>query len=84
MVKRHIVHLMVRPWVAIASGWLALSVPLVATSDTVKGSEKADPAYWRALAENCAVPAGESVAGLVRDAIGFLGSTDPMGRDDLG
>ncbi len=83
-VKRDMKHLVVRPWIVIASGCLALSVPLVATSDTIKGSEKADPAYWRALAETCSVPAGESAAGLVRHAIGFLGSTDPMWRDDIG
>lgn len=33
---------------------------------------------WRALAEDCVVPEGEPAIGLVREAVGFLGSTDPV------
>jgi hypothetical protein len=77
-------HRVNRPWFIVATSWLALSAPVVASADSFGGSSKADPAFWRALAEECAVPAGESAAGLVREAIGFLGSADPVWRDDIG
>lgn len=41
-------------------------------------------AFWLALAKDCTVPAGETAAGLVREAIGLLGSPDPTWRDDVG
>lgn len=63
---------------------VASLTPAVAASDTGRPASKDDPAYWRALAENCVVPAGESALDLVRQAIGFLGSTDPTWRDDIG
>lgn len=62
----------------------ALLAPGVAASDTREAAPTADPAYWRALAKECVVPAGESARDLVHQAIGFLGSTDPMWRDDIG
>lgn len=68
----------------VALGWVALSVPPLATPDTVQRVSKDDPAFWRALTEKCAIPDGESAAGLVREAVGFLGSTDPVWRDDIG
>ena len=40
--------------------------------------------FWLALAKDCTVPADESAAGLVREAIGLLGSPDPAWRDDVG
>ena len=40
--------------------------------------------FWLALAQDCAVPAGESAADLVREALGRLGSPDPTWRDDVG
>jgi hypothetical protein len=40
--------------------------------------------FWLALAKDCTVPAGETAAGLVREAIGLLGSPDPIWRDDVG
>lgn len=40
--------------------------------------------FWLALGKDCTVPAGESAAGLVREAIGLLGSPDPVWRDDVG
>lgn len=40
--------------------------------------------FWLALTKDCTVPAGESAAGLVREAIGLLGSPDPVWRDDVG
>jgi hypothetical protein len=32
--------------------------------------------FWTALAKDCAVPAGESAAGLVSEAVSLLGSPD--------
>ena len=63
---------------------LALCEPAWATPDTVQRAAKSDPVFWRGLAEECAVPEGDSAAGLVREAVGFLGSTDPVWRDDIG
>jgi hypothetical protein len=40
--------------------------------------------FWLALTKDCTVPSGESAAGLVREAIGLLGSPDPVWRDDVG
>ena len=40
--------------------------------------------FWLALTRDCIVPAGESAAGLVREAIGLLGSPNPIWRDDVG
>ena len=40
--------------------------------------------FWLVLAKDCAVPADESAADLVREAIGLLGSPDPGWRDDVG
>jgi len=40
--------------------------------------------FWLALTKDCTVPAGESAAGLVREAINLLGSPDPVWRDDVG
>ena len=40
--------------------------------------------FWLALAKECTVPADESAADLVREAISLLGSPDPVWRDDVG
>jgi hypothetical protein len=40
--------------------------------------------FWKALASECVVPAGESAAGLVRAAVSLLGSPDSEWRDDIG
>lgn len=40
--------------------------------------------FWLALARECSIPPGESAAGLVNEAAGLLGSTDPVWRDDIG
>jgi hypothetical protein len=40
--------------------------------------------FWVALEKGCAVPAGETAAGLVREAVSFLGSPDSAWRDDVG
>jgi hypothetical protein len=41
-------------------------------------------AFWKALAAECEVPAGESAYGLVREAVSLLGSRDSEWRDDVG
>jgi hypothetical protein len=43
-----------------------------------------DQSFWLALTKDCTVPADESAADLVREAIGLLGSPDPTWRDDVG
>jgi hypothetical protein len=40
--------------------------------------------FWKALAENCVVPPGESAAALVDEAVGLLGSRSSEWRDDVG
>ena len=40
--------------------------------------------FWLALAQDCDVPAGESAYALVKEATSFLGSPDPVWRDDIG
>ena len=47
-------------------------------------AERRGKAFWKALAAECAVPAGESAAGLVREAVSLLGSPDAEWRDDVG
>lgn len=41
-------------------------------------------AFWKAIAAECEVPAGESAYGLVREAVSLLGSRDSEWRDDVG
>ena len=72
-----------RPWAAALSG-LLLSGPVGAAADAANRLAKDDPAFWRALVPDCTVPTGESAAGLVQEAIGHLGSPDPVWRDDIG
>jgi hypothetical protein len=40
--------------------------------------------FWKALAEDCAVPPGETAFGLVREAVSLLGDRDGFWRDDVG
>jgi hypothetical protein len=40
--------------------------------------------FWKALAEDCAVPTGETAFGLVREAASLLGDRDSFWRDDVG
>ena len=40
--------------------------------------------FWKALAAECAVPAGESAAGSCGEAVSLLGSPDSEWRDDVG
>jgi Protein of unknown function (DUF2785) len=43
-----------------------------------------DRSFWLALTQDCTVPADQTAAELVREAIGLLGSPDPTWRDDVG
>lgn len=60
----------------------------LAFADATSGVEPTAAArgqsFWLDLAKDCTVPAGETAAGLVREAIGLLGSPDPVWRDDVG
>jgi hypothetical protein len=47
-------------------------------------AERRGKPFWKALAAECAVPAGESATGLVREAVSLLGSPDSEWRDDVG
>ena len=47
-------------------------------------AERRGKAFWKALAAECVVPAGESAAGLVGEAVSLLGSPDSEWRDDVG
>ena len=46
---------------------LALAVPQAA--ETKAAAERRGKPFWKALAAECAVPAGESASGLVREAV---------------
>lgn len=62
---------------------MAVAAPRDAVAGQASAERRGKP-FWLALAGECTVPAGESVAGLVREAIGLLGSPDPVWRDDVG
>lgn len=47
-------------------------------------AERRGKAFWKTLAAECTVPAGESAAGLVNEAVSLLGSPDSEWRDDVG
>jgi hypothetical protein len=47
-------------------------------------AERRGKAFWKALAAECVMPAGESASGLVREAVSLLGSPDSEWRDDVG
>jgi len=51
---------------------------------TAGAGEPRGKPFWLALAKDCAVPEGELAFDLVREAVSFLGSTDPEWRDDVG
>jgi len=55
-----------------------------ATSRVESTAAARGQSFWLDLAKDCIVPAGETAAGLVREAIGLLGSPDPVWRDDVG
>jgi hypothetical protein len=47
-------------------------------------AERRGKPFWKTLAAECAVPPGESAAGLVNEAVSLLGSPDSEWRDDVG
>jgi len=51
---------------------------------TPLAAERRGKAFWKTLTAECAVPAGESAAGLVNEAVSLLGSPDSEWRDDVG
>jgi hypothetical protein len=62
--------------VVVLAGLQAPQAPLAA--------ERRGKPFWKALAAECVVPAGESAIGLVREAVSLLGSPDSEWRDDVG
>ena len=52
--------------------------------DTPLAAERRGKAFWTALAKDCAVPPGETAAGLVSEAASLLGSPDSEWRDAIG
>ena len=63
------------------AGAPAMSQPSAAAPPA---AERRGKAFWKALAADCAVPAGESAFGLVSEAVSLLGSPDTEWRDDVG
>ena len=62
-----------------------LLVLAAAPLDTTSlAAERRGKAFWKTLASECAVPAGESAAALVNEAVSLVGSPDSEWRDDLG
>ena len=60
---------------------LLAAAPLDVASAAAEGRGKP---FWKALAADCALPAGETAAGLVGEAVSLLGSPDSEWRDDVG
>jgi hypothetical protein len=60
---------------------LALTVRLAGASPT--GKDRGLP-FWLELAKDCAVPAGESASGLVKEAVSFLDQAESAWRDEVG
>lgn len=61
---------------------LALVVPQAAADPLA--AQRRGLSFWKALGAECAVPAGESAFGLVREAVSLLGSPESEWRDDVG
>jgi hypothetical protein len=55
-----------------------------AVAAEASAAEGRGKAFWLALAQDCAIPAGESAAQLVNEAVSLLGSRDSQWRDDVG
>lgn len=64
-----------------AAGGVAGSI---ACAEGVADAERRGKPFWLAMARDCAVPTGETAAGLVDEAVSLLGSRDPQWRDDAG
>jgi hypothetical protein len=59
-------------------------VSATAAADVLAEARQRGKPFWMALADDCTVPAGDSPAGLVTEAVSMLGSRDPQWRDDVG
>ena len=55
-----------------------------ASADATHDPVNRGQAFWLAVARDCEVPPGESAFDLVGEAVGKLGSPDPVWRDDIG
>lgn len=69
------------------AGALALLVPTIPVAASLAiarapAAEGRGKPFWLALAQDRAVPAGESAFGLVSEAVSLLGSADTEWRDD--
>jgi hypothetical protein len=79
-----------RPGALRLSLWLLCLVgPRLALASVADADATGDPvqrgqSFWLAVARDCEVPPGESAFDLVGEAIGKLGSPDPVWRDDIG
>jgi hypothetical protein len=56
----------------------------MASADVLTDAQQRGKSFWMALANDCTIPAGESPARLVTEAVSLLGSRDPQWRDDVG
>jgi hypothetical protein len=66
---------------------MALASPLVLAvilGSAPSAAESRGLPFWKALVEDCAVPAGESAFGLVSEAVDLLGAPSSEWRDDVG
>ena len=63
---------------------LLVVLGLVPLDPAPAAAERRGKAFWKALAAECAVPAGETASGLVSEAVSLLGSPDSEWRDDVG
>ncbi len=63
--------------------FMSIAAPQVSADDS-SAAERRGKAFWLALARDCAIPAGESAAHLMNEAVSLLGSRDSQWRDDVG
>jgi hypothetical protein len=63
---------------------LLVVLALAPLDTTPLAAERRGKAFWKTLAAECTVAAGESAAGLVNEAVSLLGSPDSEWRDDVG
>jgi len=71
-------------WLALVGAPAGGASPAVAPVTEVLAAERRGKAFWKQLAAECEVPAGESAFGLVQEAVSLLGSPDSEWRDDVG
>jgi hypothetical protein len=74
---------------SLALGLLCVLAAGAAWTDAARAAAAGEPlqrgqSFWLALAQDCVVPPGATAFGLVGEAAGWLGSPDPVWRDDVG